>query len=67
MEEVNEPGRSRDQTLIELVNEYQGLLLRMCYVYLRDMEMAKDATQETFLKAYKAMPSFRGECSAKTG
>lgn len=29
MEDVNEPGRSRDQTLIELVDEYQGLLLRM--------------------------------------
>lgn len=65
MKDVNDLGMGRDQTLIKLVNEYQGLLLRMCYVYLRDVEMAKDATQETFLKAYKAMPSFRGECSAK--
>lgn len=65
MEEANDSSRDCDQMLISLVNAYQGLLLRMCYVYLRDMEMAKDATQETFLKAYKAMPSFRGECSAK--
>ena len=38
----------------------------MCYVYLRDMEQAKDATQETFLKAYKSLASFRGDCSEKS-
>lgn len=49
-----------------MVNQYQGMLLRMCYVYLRDMEQAKDATQETFLKAYKSLASFRGDCSEKS-
>ena len=63
---VKEADNSRDQALERMVNQYQGLLLRMCYVYLKDMEQAKDATQETFLKAYRAMASFRGECSEKT-
>ncbi len=66
MEVVKDPDNNRDQELVRMVNQYQGLLLRMCYVYLRDMESAKDATQETFLKAYKALDSFRGECSEKT-
>lgn len=66
MEVVKDPGNDRDQVLVQMVNQYQGLLLRMCYISLRDMEMAKDATQETFLKAYKAMDTFRGECSEKT-
>lgn len=66
MEVVKDPGNDRDQELVRMVNQYQGLLLRMCYVYLQDMESAKDATQETFLKAYKALDSFRGECSEKT-
>jgi len=48
------------------VNQYQGMLLRMCYVYLQDMELAKDVTQETFLKAYRAMGSFRRDCSEKS-
>ena len=66
MEVVKDPGNDRDQVLVQMVNQYQGLLLRICYIYLRDMEQAKDATQDTFLKAYKSLDSFRGECSEKT-
>lgn len=62
---VEDPDNDRDQKLVQMVNQYQGLLLRMCYTYLRDMELAKDATQDTFLKAYRALDSFRGECSEK--
>ena len=50
----------------ELVNTYQLPLLRMCCLRLGDAELAKDAVQETFLKAYKALPSFRGECSLQS-
>ena len=41
MEVVKDPGNNRDQVLVQMVNQYQGLLLRMCYIYLRDMELAK--------------------------
>lgn len=50
----------------DLVNTYQLPLLRMCCLRLGDAELAKDAVQETFLKAYKALPSFRGECSLQS-
>lgn len=66
MEVVRNPDNDRDQVLVQMVNQYQGLLLRMCYMYLRDLELAKDAAQDTFLKAYKTLDSFRGECSEKT-
>ena len=66
MEVVKDPDNSRDQVLVQMVNQYQGMLLRMCYVYLQDMELAKDVTQETFLKAYRAMGSFRRDCSEKS-
>ena len=66
MEAVKEPSDDRDQRLIQLVNQYQGLLLRVCFISLRDMELAKDATQDTFLKAYRSLDAFRGECSEKT-
>lgn len=66
MEVVKDPDNSRDQVLVQMVNQYQGMLLRMCYVYLQDIELAKDVTQETFLKAYRAMGSFRRDCSEKS-
>lgn len=66
MEAVKDPGSEREERFTKMVDAYQGLLLRMCYVYLRNTEEAKDAVQETFLKAYRALPAFRGECAEKT-
>ena len=65
-EVVKDPGNNRDQIIVDLVNQYQGMLLRMCYVYLRDQEFARDAVQETFLKAYRNWDTFRGESNVKT-
>lgn len=66
MEVVKGPDGIREQTLYRLVDEYQTALLRMCYVYLHDTALAEDAVQETYLKAYKALDTFRGESSEKT-
>ena len=57
---------SREETLARLVQEYQSALLRLCYLSLRDEELARDAVQETFLKAFQALDKFRGESSEKT-
>lgn len=60
---TNEDAR---QQLIRLVEQYQRDLLRMCYIQLHDTALAEDAVQETFIKAYKSISTFRGECSEKT-
>lgn len=52
--------------LTRLVQEHQRMLLRLCYVQLRDEEQARDAVQETFLKAFRALEGFRAEASEKT-
>ncbi|MBO4925714.1 MAG: sigma-70 family RNA polymerase sigma factor [Clostridia bacterium] len=57
---------SAEERLTALVEAHQETLLKICYVYLRDREAARDAVQETFLKAYRAMHGFRGACSEKT-
>ncbi len=61
-----EPISNKEQILTRLVEQYQLQLLKMCRMYLPDSTSAEDAVQETFIKAYKALPSFRGECSEKT-
>lgn len=57
---------SRDETLRRLMAEYEIPIRRMCWMYLKDAELAADAVQETFLKAYLALDQFRGESSEKT-
>lgn len=55
-----------EEMLTRLVEQHQMALLRLCYMLLQDTTLAEDAVQETFIKAYRALPKFRGECSDKT-
>lgn len=66
MEHVKGPDMQSEDEFVRLVAAYQQDLLKICYVYLRDAALAEDAVQETFLKAYRKMDSFRGESSEKT-
>ena len=56
----------REAALDRLVAEHQTALVRMCCLCLGDASLAEDAAQETFLKAYRALDGFRGECDEKT-
>lgn len=68
MSRIKGPDQAQDPNheLERLVLRYQQPLLRTCFLYLRDRALAEDAVQETFLKAYRSLASFRGECSEKT-
>ncbi len=57
---------SKDETLRRLMAAYEVPIRRMCCVYLRDADLASDAVQDTFLKAYLALEQYRGEASEKT-
>ena len=65
MEVDRRSDNSREVCLSEMVARYQALLLKICYAYLCDAEQARDAVQETFLKAYLSMDSFRGDFGEK--
>ena len=65
MEVANEKDINRENRLTLLMEQYGEALLRMCYVYLRDSTLAEDAVQDTFIKAFKALGAFRGDCSEK--
>ena len=52
--------------LDRLMEEYGSSLLRMCALILKDADLAQDAVQETFIKAYRRFDNYRGDCSEKT-
>lgn len=52
--------------LEQLMAQHGSRLLRMCCLHLRDEGLAEDAVQETFIKAYRRLDSFRGESSELT-
>ena len=55
-----------EQLLERLMHEYGDVLLRTCYLYLKDYYLAEDAVQETFIKAMKSYDSFEHRSSEKT-
>jgi len=70
--------REIDQQLVEraqrgdkhafelLVAKYQRKLARLLSRFVRDSAEVEDVTQEAFIKAYRALPSFRGESAFYT-
>lgn len=70
--------REIDQVLVEraqggdqkafdqLVGKYQRKLGRLLSRYIRDAAEVEDVTQEAFIKAYRALPAFRGESAFYT-
>lgn len=49
-----------------LVRRHHSGVFRMCVGILRDQDAAADATQDAFIKAYRALGRFRGDASFKT-
>ena len=66
MSRVEVPDMTPEEKLNQLIDEWQLPLLRTCCMLLGDADLARDAVQETFVKVWHALPTFRGECSEKT-
>jgi RNA polymerase sigma-70 factor (ECF subfamily) len=50
----------------ELVNERSGEIFGLLYRLTENREEAKDLTQETFLRAFQSINTFRGEADLRT-
>jgi RNA polymerase sigma-70 factor (ECF subfamily) len=50
----------------ELVRRYQGHVWRLALHLLHDSDLASDATQEAFVRAYRFLPRYRGESKFST-
>ena len=71
-------GSSSDEELVRLVEagnisaynllvvRYQHRVVKIAQKYVSDFADASDIAQEAFIKAYKALPNFRGESSFYT-
>ena len=66
MDGVEGPGNRPEERISQMIKTYEKDLLRLCRVYLKEESLAEDAMQETFIKAYKNLHTFRGDSSDKT-
>lgn len=61
-----EEYQNMEEYLSILINEYGDSVLRMCYIYLRDYQLAEDVAQETFIRVYQNYGRFRNQSSVQT-
>lgn len=50
----------------QLVTPHEAMLWRICWRYTRSTSDAQDCLQETMVKAWRALPAFRGDSSIET-
>ncbi|HEX2945431.1 MAG TPA: sigma-70 family RNA polymerase sigma factor [Clostridia bacterium] len=55
-----------ENELAALMDAYSNMLLRTAVLLLKDLRLAEDAVQETFLKFYAGYANYRGEAGIKT-
>ena len=62
-----ERAKRGDQKAFEmLVIKYQRRIERLIARMVRDVDLVQDIAQETFIRAYRAMPQFRGDSAFYT-
>ena len=57
MTRLQGPESGQEKRLTDMIHRYEKDMLRLCYLYLHDADLAKDAVQDTFLKAYTHLDS----------
>src|SRR6202008_1796817 len=63
---VERAQRGEKQAFELLVSKYQRKLARLLSRFIRDSTEVEDVTQEAFIKAYRALPTFRGDSAFYT-
>ncbi len=61
-----EKSANMEEYLTFLMNSYGNSVFRMCYVYLKDYQLAEDVAQETFIRVYQHYDNFHNQSSIKT-
>lgn len=58
--------RNKEEAYDELINLYGNKLLRTCFLINKDEKEAEDIVQETFIKVFRSIKSFKGTSSLYT-
>lgn len=55
-----------EKEFTRMINEYRGMIFKVCTIYSTDKESSKDLFQEIVLQLWKSFPSFKKESKEST-
>ncbi|WP_371018815.1 sigma-70 family RNA polymerase sigma factor [Pseudalkalibacillus sp. JSM 102089] len=59
-------NQSKKELLVDLMEEYGDMVLRVAYTYVKERQLAEDISQEVFIRCYQSLQSFENRSSYKT-
>lgn len=65
MNDVRMTVSVRERTLERLMAEYGNSVERVCFLFLKDRQLAQDASQDTFIKVWRALDGLREDGAEK--
>ena len=65
-ERVRSAQKGSEEAFTELTRKYMNKMINLAYSFTRNREAAEDLAQETFIKAYRALPRFSFKSSFST-
>ena len=63
---VQKAKKGQADAFSELARRHQHIVYNLAYRYMRDGTQAEDMAQEAFLKGFRLLKGFRGDCSFST-
>jgi len=66
LEHVRRTREGDPEAFARLVGRHQNTVYNVAYRFMRDPGRAEDMTQEAFLKAFRLIKGFRGQCAFST-
>lgn len=63
---IKDLKRGKEEAYYELINLYGDKLLKTCFLMIKDKGEAEDIVQETFIRVFKYIDSFKGDSSIYT-
>lgn len=58
--------KGKEEAYMDLINLYGNKLLKTCFLMIKDEKEAEDIVQETFIKVFKYIKTFKGNSSLYT-
>ena len=58
--------KSLESEFKKIVDEHKSTIYSVCYMYSNDPDEVNDLFQETLVKVWQGLPSFKGNSSMKT-
>ena len=60
---IKELKKGKEEAYVSLLKNYGNRLIKTCYLMLKDEKDAEDIVQETFIKVFSHINSFKGASS----